>query len=458
MRFLNVQHARKTQSLHVSTQTLHFVFTGNPGTGKTTVARTLSKILHGFGLVSTSKLVECDQSRFVAGYVGQTAIKTNEVVDSALDGVLFIDEAYALLPQNERDSFGKEAIDTLLKRMEDERGRLVVIVAGYTQPMQRFLNSNPGLKSRFTKFIHFEDYQPPELCRIFLKFCHDQQYELSTSASAYLCLLFTLAYNRRGEQFGNGRFVRNVFEEAISRHSDRLGESTGFELDKSALSTLDRMDVPFDTLGELGFDPNRADLTAARWGCECPACGKKGRGGIKNLGQEVVCTCGQHLQFPWWGLVAETVRGIPLDSLATSETWDVNGTVVVKESEDSDPSMSDFVPVGSVRRKDDEELPCKTDSKLHEENRGRKPDSKHATKYSQSQEEGPEKKKQGDAVGKSEPEPVLVPCPSCGKAVAVTPKDWFKRVRCINPKCQAVIRPSPIPGTSVILKSRKNGT
>ncbi len=456
MRFLNVQQARKTQGLHASTQTLHFVFTGNPGTGKTTVARTLSKILCGFGLLRTSKLVECDQSRLVAGYVGQTAIKTNEVIDSALDGVLFIDEAYALLPQNEQASFGKEAIDTLLKRMEDERARLVVIAAGYTEPMQRFLNSNPGLKSRFTRFIHFEDYQPPDLCRIFEKFCLDQQYDLSTSARAYLCLLFTLAYNRRDEQFGNGRFVRNVFEEATNRHADRIGASMGVELDKSALTTLDRMDVPFDMRGLSGFDPDCADFTAARWGCECPVCGKKGHGGLKQLGQVVVCTCGQRLQFPWWGLVAETVRGVPLDLLATMETWDVKGTLVLKESQDSHSSMADFVAPEDVDRKDDEEHPRKSDSKIQEQNRGRESHTKHETVDRQSQEEVPEEKTQGDTIRKNECEPVFIACPSCEKPVEVTPKDWFKKVRCINPKFRVYIRPLPIPGTSVILKPRRS--
>jgi len=417
----------------------------------------LSKILCGFGLLKTSKLVECDQSRLVAVYVGQMAIKTNEVIDSALDGVLFIDEAYAVLPQNGQDSFGKEAINTLLKRMEDERGRLVVIVAGYTELMQGFLNSNPGLKSRFTRFIHFEDYQPPDLCRIFEKFCHDQQYELSTSARAYLCLLFTLKYNRRDEQFGNGRFVRNVFEESQKRHSERIAESTGFEDDRSALMTLDRMDVPFDMLGLCDFDPDRADLTAAQWACECPACGKKGYGGFKLVGQVVVCTCGQRFQFPWWGLVAETVRGVPLDLLATMETWDVKGTVVAqvgKESHESDASKADFVAADDIDRKDHEEHRREADRKLQQPRRRKTSDAKDEKVNRHSQDEKPEEKTRGDAIRQKECQAVLIPCPSCGKPVEVAPKAWFKKVRCPNPKCRVLIRPNPIPGASIILKSR----
>jgi hypothetical protein len=247
MGFLTIQRERRRQGLRESGQTLHFVFTGNPGTGKTTVARIIGKMLHAFGLLKTAKVVECSRTDLVGGFLGQTALKTEKMIDSALDGVLFIDEAYALTDTRSADCYGSEAVNTLLKRMEDDRDRLVVVVAGYPAPMKEFLQSNPGLSSRFTRIIVFEDYDVPDLCRIFEKFCREAEYTLSPAAYAQASLLFTLAYEGRDERFGNGRFVRNVFELATARHSQRLTEDGGGSYDRQSLMTIDGSDIPLET-------------------------------------------------------------------------------------------------------------------------------------------------------------------------------------------------------------------
>jgi tetratricopeptide (TPR) repeat protein len=328
MSFLKIQQERRKHGLRESGQTLHFVFTGNPGTGKTTVARIVSKILCGFGLLKTTKVVECDRSTLVGGYLGQTAIKTDEVVASALDGVLFIDEAYTLSDAFGHDMYGQEAINTLLKRMEDHRDRLVVIAAGYPKPMEKFLRTNPGLESRFTRFIRFEDYQVSDLCRIFEKFCKGAEYSLTSFCRAYACLLFTLAYNQRDERFGNARFIRNVFEQAISRHSQRLAELPADQVTKQALITLDAPDIPFDST--QGFDITHADLQEGRWEAECPGCGKGSTGGVKYLGQRVTCKCGQKFLFPWWSLLPSSIKGVPSEFLTAPQVSDKRGEIEKK--------------------------------------------------------------------------------------------------------------------------------
>lgn len=219
---VKVRKMREEHGLPVPPMSLHLVFMGNPGTGKTTVARLLAKIYHAIGVLSKGQLVEVDRSGLVAGFVGQTAIKTNEVIQKALGGVLFIDEAYALSNQESPNDFGKEAIEILLKGMEDHRKDLIVIVAGYTELMGNFIHANPGLESRFNKYFYFEDYNGQQLMDIFKSICQKNGYTMDEVTETFAKEGFQALYEERDENFGNARDVRNVFERAVSRQSNRV--------------------------------------------------------------------------------------------------------------------------------------------------------------------------------------------------------------------------------------------
>ncbi|MBQ8281715.1 MAG: AAA family ATPase [Lachnospiraceae bacterium] len=238
---IKVQRMREQMGLKSTDVSKHMVFMGNPGTGKTTVARILSKIYQGLGVLDNDNYVEVDRSGLVCGYVGQTAIKTQEVIDEAMGGILFIDEAYSLTVAKGENDFGQEAVDTLLKAMEDHRDELVVIVAGYEKPMQEFLDSNPGLRSRFNKYLHFEDYTAEELVQIMENMCKGKQYELSKEAKEEALRHFNERIVAKEENFANAREARNYLEDAITQHATRVVKMKN--PDRKALITLEKEDL-----------------------------------------------------------------------------------------------------------------------------------------------------------------------------------------------------------------------
>lgn len=252
---VSVYKLRQDHDLPTTDLSLHMVFSGNPGTGKTTIARVMARIYHALGILSKGQLVEVDRSGLVAGYVGQTALKTYKIIDSALGGVLFIDEAYALNGKAEND-FGQEAIETLLKAMEDHRDDLVVIVAGYDGLMDDFIHSNPGLESRFNRFLHFADYSVKEMMEIFQQQCKKGCYELDEDARA-LAETFIREENDNAISFGNARGVRNLFEQILVHQANRLaGQDT---VSREDLMRITAEDVQAARGVDLGLGEEHSD-------------------------------------------------------------------------------------------------------------------------------------------------------------------------------------------------------
>jgi SpoVK/Ycf46/Vps4 family AAA+-type ATPase len=298
--FLKVQAKRKEAGLPTTELSLHMVFNGNPGTGKTTVARIVGKIFGAMGILEKGHLVETDRSGLVAEYAGQTGPKSHKKIDEAIEGVLFIDEAYTLIAADGDDPYGHEAVQTLLKRMEDDRERLVVILAGYPEEMTTLLQSNPGLSSRFSRQLDFVDYTPLELVKIFGLMCQKNQYQLAAAVRARTIVGLTCLHARRDRNFGNGRTVRNLFEDAIRRQANRIAAISELTVEQlAALEPVDLVfeDCPPETLVLL-------DDSKLRFHIACLHCQHGKDVPQKFLGQSVKCPkCTKEFVADWGEMV-----------------------------------------------------------------------------------------------------------------------------------------------------------
>lgn len=243
--YQKVQKMRRDNNLHSSKNTLHLAFTGNPGTGKTTVARVVGRIYKCLGLLSKGHFVEVSRTDLIAGYQGQTALKVKKVIEQAKGGVLFIDEAYSITENDHSDSYGRECLTELTKALEDYREDLVVIVAGYTEPMNKFFESNPGLKSRFNTFIEFDDYSPEELDKILISMCSHNDYTLDAAVKDKLHMYFEQKTASKDENFANGRLVRNLYDDLVMNHAKRvINISNPGNADLSTITSEDFMFTP----------------------------------------------------------------------------------------------------------------------------------------------------------------------------------------------------------------------
>lgn len=294
--FLKIQEERARMDLPKTEVSLHMVFTGNPGTGKTTVARIVGKVLGGLGILTKGHSVETDRSGLVAQYAGQTGPKTNKRIDDALDGVLFIDEAYSLVAERGEDPYGGEAVQAVLKRMEDERHRLVVVIAGYPEPMDRLLLSNPGLSSRFGRRLSFPDYSASELGRIFASMCEKNHYVLPLFTRVKLLLGFQRLLDDRDEHFGNGRLARNIFEGAIRRLANRIASIA--PITRELLTTLEPEDIHFPEI--RGDEWEQFDHPARGFVIDCAHCSATQRIEQRQLTHEVTCArCSESFVVEW---------------------------------------------------------------------------------------------------------------------------------------------------------------
>ncbi len=313
--FLKMESLRAKEGLPTSKPSLHMAFVGNPGTGKTTVARIVAEIYGALGVLEKGHLVETDRSGLVAEYAGQTGPKTNAKLDEALDGVLFIDEAYTLIDESGQDQYGREAVQTLLKRMEDQRDRLVVILAGYPMEMRAMIRSNPGLSSRVGTTMHFDDYRPEALCRIFGLIANKSKYIIPTESRRRLLRGFTYLYISRDRHFGNGRTARNSLERSVRRLANRLSKLT--EVDRQLLTTLQPEDIEV-----AGVSMEQLDTMAAEPGnvrIVCDHCDHPQVIDDKFLATNIRCDACQEEFLTDWG---EPVAALPIANPDSSQQVD----------------------------------------------------------------------------------------------------------------------------------------